>query len=233
MPGHFMHICTARRAADLLANPETSSFDVAGTPLATIANGLKPQDCGAIMRHLDRFTALGAVGPDLSGHLLVLDPQDAQRLGRAGASCGATCCTTARPARWPPTYSSRRTGRRSTAQPGTVRPVPRRHPGLVLPHRHRRHRALVRQRAVRQPVPDAPPAPPRHREPHRRAQLSRLLSGPVGTRPDVAAGSEERHQDLPDIDRSALVFSIAIDDKNPYGWRTGSPTASSAYMDRR
>jgi hypothetical protein len=44
MPGHLTHIYTARRVADLLANPETSSFNCAGTSRATIANGLKPQD---------------------------------------------------------------------------------------------------------------------------------------------------------------------------------------------
>jgi hypothetical protein len=30
MPGHLTHIYTARRVADLLANPETNSIDVAG-----------------------------------------------------------------------------------------------------------------------------------------------------------------------------------------------------------
>ena len=31
MPAHFTHIHTVRRVADLLTNPETTSFDVAGT----------------------------------------------------------------------------------------------------------------------------------------------------------------------------------------------------------
>ncbi len=65
MPGHFTHIYTARRVADLLANPDTTSFDVAGAALHTVADGLTPQQCGDVMRKWERFTALGAVGPDL------------------------------------------------------------------------------------------------------------------------------------------------------------------------
>ncbi len=65
MPGHFTHIYTARRVADLLADPDTTSFDVAGSSLETVADGLTPQDCGEVMKRWERFTALGAVGPDL------------------------------------------------------------------------------------------------------------------------------------------------------------------------
>ncbi|MDT5188838.1 MAG: hypothetical protein QOI28_1089 [Mycobacterium sp.] len=65
MPGHFTHIYTARRVADLLADPQTTSFDRAGGALKAVAEGLSPQQCGALMHKWERFTALGAVGPDL------------------------------------------------------------------------------------------------------------------------------------------------------------------------
>jgi hypothetical protein len=65
MPGHFTHIYTARRVADLLADPHTTSFDVAGDMLAEVADGLSPQECGQLMKSWERFTAIGAVGPDL------------------------------------------------------------------------------------------------------------------------------------------------------------------------
>ena len=65
MPGHFTHIYTARRVADLLADPQTRTFDVAGGLLEQVAGGLSPQDCGRLMQDWERFTALGAVGPDL------------------------------------------------------------------------------------------------------------------------------------------------------------------------
>jgi hypothetical protein len=65
MPGHFTHIYTARRVAEMLVDPHTTSFDVAGTALESVADGLTPQQCGAIMQHWERFTAVGAVGPDL------------------------------------------------------------------------------------------------------------------------------------------------------------------------
>ncbi|MEO5609640.1 MAG: zinc dependent phospholipase C family protein [Ornithinibacter sp.] len=65
MPGHFTHIYTARRVADVLSDPATTSFDAAGSSIDAIADGLKPQDCGRIMKEWERFTALGAVGPDL------------------------------------------------------------------------------------------------------------------------------------------------------------------------
>ena len=65
MPGHFTHIYTARRVADLLADPDTTSFDVAGDILAEVADGLSPQQCGQLMKSWERFTAIGAVGPDL------------------------------------------------------------------------------------------------------------------------------------------------------------------------
>ncbi len=65
MPGHFTHIYTARRVADLLSDPATGTFDVAGGLLETVADGLTPQQCGQVMKDWERFAALGAVGPDL------------------------------------------------------------------------------------------------------------------------------------------------------------------------
>lgn len=65
MPGHFTHIYTARRVADLLVDPHTTSFDAAGPGLETVADGRTPQQCGQVMQAWERFTALGAVGPDL------------------------------------------------------------------------------------------------------------------------------------------------------------------------
>ena len=65
MPGHFTHIYTARRVADLLSDPHTASFDAAGGLLETVADGLTPQQCGQLMKDWERFAAVGAVGPDL------------------------------------------------------------------------------------------------------------------------------------------------------------------------
>lgn len=65
MPGHFTHIYTARRVADLLSDPATTSFGEAEVSLESVADGLTPQACGEIMRRWERFTAVGAVGPDL------------------------------------------------------------------------------------------------------------------------------------------------------------------------
>lgn len=84
MPGHFTHMYTARRVADLLADPHTTSFDQAGTALGAVADGRSPAECARIMREWERFTAIGAVGPDLfffcqdysSGPLAVAPYQD-------------------------------------------------------------------------------------------------------------------------------------------------------------
>ena len=84
MPGHFTHMYTARRVADLLADPHTTSFVQAGTALGAVADGRSPAECARIMREWERFTAIGAVGPDLfffcqdysSGPLAVAPYQD-------------------------------------------------------------------------------------------------------------------------------------------------------------
>ncbi len=65
MPGHFTHIYTARRVADLLASGE---FDDWPEELAGVRGAFpyyKPQFCGEVMREWEKFTAIGAIGPDL------------------------------------------------------------------------------------------------------------------------------------------------------------------------
>jgi len=61
MPGHFTHIYTARRVADHLITGHFPDWPQAGSSL------LKhdPAACGAIMRKWEKFTAIGAIGPDL------------------------------------------------------------------------------------------------------------------------------------------------------------------------
>src|ERR1700733_11160385 len=60
MPGHFTHIYAARRVADELINRRT--------PACWPPNALKgrdPKSLGQIMIDCEKFTALGAIGPDL------------------------------------------------------------------------------------------------------------------------------------------------------------------------
>ena len=61
MPGHFTHIYTARRVADHLLSGHFPDWPAAGTAL------LKhdPVRCGQIMQKWEKFTAIGAIGPDL------------------------------------------------------------------------------------------------------------------------------------------------------------------------
>ena len=62
MPGHFTHIYTARRVAEFLqADREFPDWPQAGSAL------LKhdPARCGEIMEKWEKFTAIGAIGPDL------------------------------------------------------------------------------------------------------------------------------------------------------------------------
>jgi hypothetical protein len=62
MPGHFTHIYTARRVADyLLARQEFPDWPQAGSPLLKF----DPVKCGTVMRDWEKFTAIGAIGPDL------------------------------------------------------------------------------------------------------------------------------------------------------------------------
>lgn len=61
MPGHFTHIYTARRVADLLAEGGFSDWPALGEAAA----GYDPVTCGNLMRKWEKFTAIGAIGPDL------------------------------------------------------------------------------------------------------------------------------------------------------------------------
>jgi hypothetical protein len=62
MPGHFTHIFTARRVADYLVTAgHFPDWPAQGSAI------LKhdPVTCGTIMRKWEKFTAIGAIGPDL------------------------------------------------------------------------------------------------------------------------------------------------------------------------
>jgi hypothetical protein len=59
MPGHFTHIYTARRVADLLVSGDFQDWpDGVEIPY-------DQQLCGSVMREWEKFTAVGAIGPDL------------------------------------------------------------------------------------------------------------------------------------------------------------------------
>src|SRR6476661_9598471 len=61
MPGHFTHIYTARRVADYLISGQFPDWpDVSGA-----LKGFDPATCGQAMRQWEKFTAIGAIGPDL------------------------------------------------------------------------------------------------------------------------------------------------------------------------
>jgi hypothetical protein len=59
MPGHFTHIYTARRVSDLLLSGEFKDWPE-GFELQ-----YDQQFCGQVMRNWEKFTAVGAIGPDL------------------------------------------------------------------------------------------------------------------------------------------------------------------------
>ena len=59
MPGHFTHIYTARRVADLLVSGEFHDWP------AGVEVPYDPKFCGDVMREWEKFTAVGAIGPDL------------------------------------------------------------------------------------------------------------------------------------------------------------------------
>ncbi|MFC4110855.1 zinc dependent phospholipase C family protein [Micromonospora zhanjiangensis] len=64
MPGHFTHIYTARRVADLLAGGTFTDWPDLGDGGDAVA-GLDPVTCGDLMKKWEKFTAIGAIGPDL------------------------------------------------------------------------------------------------------------------------------------------------------------------------
>jgi hypothetical protein len=64
MPGHFTHIYTARRVADLLASGKFGDWPDLGEGGDAVA-GYDPKTCGELMQKWEKFTAIGAIGPDL------------------------------------------------------------------------------------------------------------------------------------------------------------------------
>jgi hypothetical protein len=64
MPGHFTHIYTARRVADLLASGEFADWPNLGEGGDAVAR-YDPKTCGELMQKWEKFTAIGAIGPDL------------------------------------------------------------------------------------------------------------------------------------------------------------------------
>lgn len=64
MPGHFTHMYTARRVADLLASGDFEDWPDLGDG-AQAVHTYSPQFCGQVMREWEKFTAVGAIGPDL------------------------------------------------------------------------------------------------------------------------------------------------------------------------
>ena len=63
MPGHFTHIYTARRVADLLTSGEFTDWpQVQGHEILA---KYPPQFCGEVMARWEKYAAVGAIGPDL------------------------------------------------------------------------------------------------------------------------------------------------------------------------
>src|ERR1700722_10015458 len=61
MPGHFTHIYTARRVADYLVSGHFPEWPQVGDALTHH----DPVHCGKMMQKWEKFTAIGAIGPDL------------------------------------------------------------------------------------------------------------------------------------------------------------------------
>lgn len=61
MPGHFTHIYTARRVAEQLAAGHFPDWPQEGSPLLKF----DPKKCSEVMILWEKFTAVGAIGPDL------------------------------------------------------------------------------------------------------------------------------------------------------------------------
>ncbi len=63
MPGHFTHIYTARRVADLLSSGDFNDWPgIGGNDLLA---KYPPEFCGQVMTDWEKFTAVGAIGPDI------------------------------------------------------------------------------------------------------------------------------------------------------------------------
>jgi hypothetical protein len=59
MPGHFTHNYTAWRVSDLLLSGEFHDWPEDFDP------GYDQRFCGDVTRNWEKFTAVGAIGPDL------------------------------------------------------------------------------------------------------------------------------------------------------------------------
>ena len=64
MPGHFTHIYTARRVADLLASGQFDDWPGLGGG-DDVPSAFSPQKCAQVMHDWEKFTSVGAIGPDL------------------------------------------------------------------------------------------------------------------------------------------------------------------------
>ena len=62
MPGHFTHIYTARRVSEFL---KSGQFPDWPAPAANALIGRDPRSLGQVMQDWEKFTAIGAIGPDL------------------------------------------------------------------------------------------------------------------------------------------------------------------------
>jgi len=60
MPAHFTHIYTARRVSDHLLTGQFPDW-----PASSPIRRFDPTKCGQVMRDWEKFTAIGAIGPDL------------------------------------------------------------------------------------------------------------------------------------------------------------------------
>ncbi len=61
MPAHFTHIYTARLVADHLTTGKFPDWPATGDAL----DSRDPVTCGKVMKKWEKFTAIGAIGPDL------------------------------------------------------------------------------------------------------------------------------------------------------------------------
>ena len=64
VPGHFTHIYTARRVSDLLLSGKFDDWPDLGEGGQAVRS-YSPEFCGQVMRDWEKFTAVGAIGPDL------------------------------------------------------------------------------------------------------------------------------------------------------------------------
>jgi Zinc dependent phospholipase C len=64
MPGHFTHIYTARRVADLLAGGDFDDWPAQAVDGEAFSQ-YRPEFCGKVMQEWEKFAAIGAIGPDI------------------------------------------------------------------------------------------------------------------------------------------------------------------------